>query len=283
MLPLLLMLLLGGTQVRTDLQQLQKQEEERYQARAEAVALELKDLRGHAWAGVYSRATGMTVESLSLAPRAGAAFASPGCLGLIGFNHGEIEHSGADWIQVAWRIDPGLSTFAYLGKRQAWLSTKLRVIPWGKEKYVVPEARLMEFVNAVNSGDRLLVGRFWRSGVVSPIVTPDPPEGRPELPESLRPLLLDGAVRCRCTKVREVTEPATNGVQHLWRELEVDAGSAQKLRVGMCLFAGTVDVAGEIVEVREKSARVEFREFETNSQRTSLKVGCELTTLAPKR
>jgi cell shape-determining protein MreC len=72
-------------------------------------------------------------------------------------------------------------------------------------------------------------------------------------------------------------------VQHLWRELEIDAGSAQKLRVGMCLFAGTVALAGEVVEVRETSARVEFRTFETNSQRTSLKVGTELSTRAPKR
>jgi hypothetical protein len=277
------MLLLVGSQTQGDLQQLQKQEEARYRARSEAIALELKDLRGHAWAGIYSRTTGMTVESLSLAPRAGGAFASRGCLGLINFNHGEIRRSGADWIELAWQIDPGLSTFAYLGKRQAWLSPKLRVIPWGSEKYLVPEARLMEFVNAVNSGDRLLIGSFWRSGVVSPVVTQEPPDGRPELPESLRPCLFDAPVRCRCTKAREVTEPAGNGVQHVWRELEIDAGSAQKLRVGMCLFGGTVDIAGEIVEVRETSARVQFREFETNSQRTSLKVGSELTTRPPKR
>jgi hypothetical protein len=281
MLPLLLALLLGVSGAQGDLRQLQKQEEARHHEREVAIARELETLRDHPWAAAYGSSNGMGIDTVALAPRGGAAFGSPGCLGLMNLNHGEIQKSGADWVQVAWKIDPALDTFDYLGKRQPRLGSKLLVIPWDKEHYLVPEGRLMEFVNAVNARDKILVSSFWRRGPVQLIGIPELPGGQPELPEPLRSCLLTAAVTCRCTSAHDSPEPHSSAVQHLWRSAEIDAGALQKLHVGMCLYGGSKELAGEVVEVSEHSATVEFRSLKTDAQRRSIKQGTELTTRPP--
>lgn len=109
-----------------------------------AIRQEIAGLRAHPWAGDYYEGDGLGANiAFTLAPNHGVAATWHGCLGLYGANRGRVvEENG----MLRLRYDrPNASGFG--GFPEA-----LRPVAWGKRRYLIPEARMMAFVNAIHHG-----------------------------------------------------------------------------------------------------------------------------------
>ncbi|MBP6749877.1 MAG: hypothetical protein KA144_09585 [Xanthomonadaceae bacterium] len=109
-----------------------------------AIRQEIAGLRAHRWAGDYYEGDGLGANiAFTLAPQQGFAATWRGCLGLYGANRGRVvEENG----MLRLRYDrPNVSGFG--GFPEA-----LRPVAWGERRYLIPEARMMAFVNAIHHG-----------------------------------------------------------------------------------------------------------------------------------
>lgn len=247
-----------------------------------AIEKELTALREHPWAGEYGHPNGMSVDVLRLAPSSGATHTASGCMGIERCNHGAIVRNGPDWVEVAWVLDPAWITARDLGRDRPLLATKLRVIPWGDARWLVPESRLVEFCNAVNTQDALRLHGFWRKDAMSCLIEPGFPAGKPSVPEELRPFLLEAPVTCAVLDYRRSAPPSKLDLAKPFRVLTVDAGAKQGLRAGMLLHGNVEPIAGQVASTTETTAIVEFREVGGDERRAALAVGAVLSTRKPE-
>lgn len=249
--------------------------------RTAAIEKELAALNGHPWAGNYGRPNGMSVDVLRLAPSSGATHTASGCLGIERCNHGTIVRSGPDWVEIAWVLDPAWNTARDLGRDRPVLATKLRVIPWGEARWLVPEPRLVEFCNAVNARDAIRLHGFWRKDSMSFLVG-DVPAGKPTVPEELRPFLLEAPITCAVLDSRRSDPPSKLDPAKPFRVLTVDAGAKQGLRAGKLLYGNVEPIAGEVASTTDTTATVEFREVGGDERRAALANGAVLSTRKPE-
>ncbi len=109
-----------------------------------AIQQEIAGLGAHRWAGDYYEGDGLGANiSFTLAPNHGVAATWRGCLGLYGANRGRVvEENGL----LRLRYDrPNASGFG-------GFPDALRPVAWGARRYLIPEARMMAFVNAIHRG-----------------------------------------------------------------------------------------------------------------------------------
>lgn len=137
-------------------------------------------------------------------------------------------------------------------------------IPWGARSYVVPERRMIEFINGVNGArepryDRGAfgggaMGSYLRGGDRSILVA-----GQPEIPEKYRNLLREKALDTTAvfisTRTNVVTRVGNIEIEDCGAPARFDAGSASGAFVGMKLHAQSGDVhASAILDAVEATS-----------------------------
>lgn len=203
----------------------------------------------HPWAGVYHGPGAMSPTSLYLAP------------------------SGRYCIVTFW--DAGGSETGYCGRlsleggvfrENLW--SRMRNgerydgppyvrISWGARRYLVPDKRILEFINAVNGareprhGGGFLSGgnAFLLAGGADILVT-----GSPDVPGDYRPFLLPKPLMTTAIDISPRTNIITRHeryeVEDCGAEAIFDAGASSGVFVGMALHAQTFDVQAEAL-IRE--------------------------------
>lgn len=181
-------------------------DEEAATRQREAIRRELSSLGAHPWAGEYYEGDGLGANiELTLAPKTGVAATWRGCLGLYGANRGRI-------IERAGRLRFGFE--ARNGRGFGGFPDEVLPVRWGGRRYLLPEAEMIEFVNALHHGgeprDRVHGGFLLATGDER-----KPVAGLPELPERYRRMIR--------------REPLVAGVLDARRIVD------EKLRYGMCI------------------------------------------------
>ena len=100
---------------------------------------------GHAWAGQYYEGDGLGANiRMSLAPRSGVAATWHGCMGLYGANRGRVVVESDGWLRLAYALEnpSGFGGFP----------NRMRPVRWGTRRYLIPDEKLMAFVNAIHHG-----------------------------------------------------------------------------------------------------------------------------------
>ena len=117
--------------------------------RRERVAAELADAGSPFWATKYYEGDGLGENmSVDLAPRSGIAATWFGCLGLYGANEGDVEVIGDRRLAFHFNRpnrEKGKPTFGTF-------PDAVTVVRWGERRYLIPDERQIEFVNAINHG-----------------------------------------------------------------------------------------------------------------------------------
>lgn len=198
----------------------------------------------HAWAGVYHGPGAMSPTSLYLAP------------------------SGRYCVVTFW--DMGGSETGYCGRlsleggvfrENLW--SRMRNgdrydgppyvrISWGERRYLIPEKRILEFINHVNGaseprhGGGFLTGGagFLLSGGLDILVT-----GAPEVPSKYRPFLLPTPLVTAAVEISSRTNIITRirdyEEEDCGAEARFDVGASSGVFIGMALHAQTSDVQAE--------------------------------------
>jgi hypothetical protein len=198
----------------------------------------------HAWAGVYHGPGAMSPTSLYLAP------------------------SGRYCVVTFW--DAGGSETGYCGRlslrggvfrENLWSRMRngdrydgppyIR-ISWGERRYLIPEKRILEFINHVNGtseprhGGGFLTGGagFLLSGGLDILVT-----GAPEVPSQYRPFLLMKPLMTAAVEISSRTNIITRydrfEDEDCGAEARFGAGASSGIFIGMALHAQTSDVQAE--------------------------------------
>ncbi len=217
-------------------------EVEARQARIEA---ELRTLRGHPWAGVYTSGDGYSSAYLAVSPGAGYVFTFDGCMGLYGRNHGAVAStpSGLELLPVLSSDDAGMAP-----------PSELLHVTWGQRSYLVYPEDVVHFCNGVNAGggNAHVGGALLRKGDERWRA-----RGKPMANGSPLPCLLEAPIRARIVAVRLAsTQPTENGTERFF-ELTVNAGQAEGAFPGMIF---TVEDPGandwfEVIEVDDHVSR----------------------------
>lgn len=178
-----------------------KEEEKREKAIEELqqkIAVEIKTLRNHRWAGHYYLGDELNEEFLDIAPQAGFVSVYHGDIGRPDAICGSVEEKDTEL-----RLCFPLSRRQYL---HSGLSKTLFPIAWGKRSYLIPAEKIIDFCNDVNEGaeprwsiygDYLLL-----KGGEKKTVT-----GFPAVPKEYMPYLLSKPID---TEIISVGKPITN-------------------------------------------------------------------------
>lgn len=160
---------------------------------------ELTTLGAHAWAGRYDSIG----EIWRLAPRAGYVVDQWTCAGNLPGHHGSIEQLGPRALRLAGKGD-------------------VHVVPWGAQTWLVPDGRLVDFCNDVNSGFDA-----WLSAYPSRRSDEQRSRGMPDVPPDFRVFLLERPVTAK------VVDVLATGAQDV--RFTLDAGADSGLHIGMAL------------------------------------------------
>ncbi|HEY7089651.1 MAG TPA: hypothetical protein VH518_16250 [Tepidisphaeraceae bacterium] len=202
--------------------------------RRDRIQMELSRLRGHPWAGSYYAGDGLGVNTmLWLAPEGGFVFEWHGCLGLYDRNYGSAK-AGDGLVRLQCELP---------NKREGFegIEPDLHPIHWGQRIYLVADSEMLQFVNAINSGKeprREIHGMFlMRDGDDQ-----KPADAKPDLPAAQSALLLTKPLSCQISKTGN--------------QIQIDAGRAEGVFVGMELYATDHKISAwfDVTDVAEHSA-----------------------------
>ncbi len=197
------------------------------EARLGRMEAELNGLPGHPWAGSYYQGDGLGANlTLTLAPRAGAAYQWHGCLGLYDQNHGPVSETEGR-LTVEWAFPGG--GFARGTPREYLL------VRWGQRRYLVPTAEVLEFCRDALAGRE---PRDWRLGRYYLRVGDEgkPATGQPVLPKGFERYWSLGPIRAAVTAagpaaVRRVRIPEEQ--EEVTLAVTLGAGAAEGVLPGM--------------------------------------------------
>ena len=210
-----------------------------FKIKHQSIENEIAELKDHPWAGCYR--DGMT--SLTLAPQNGFTWAP--------YYHGMVEWNGT-YVKLFFKT-PLPSIYP----------SEFTPIPWGERMYLVAADKILDFCNAVNSGDisRLSVsGRrfFLREGDENKKV-----HCKPEVPEAFQKYLLDEPVEAAIVSLKDIQvwNPTNPLKRRQVTTFVVDKGKNDGLLPGMILYItgpGNIYGQGEIKRVELTSSEWEF-------------------------
>ncbi|MGN6150571.1 MAG: hypothetical protein ACTHOH_01005 [Lysobacteraceae bacterium] len=214
---------------------------------------ELAHLGPHPWAGDYYEGDGLGANiALSLAPQAGVAVTWEGCLGLYGANRGRVEARDG-MLRFVYETPnvPGFGGFP----------DAVRTVRWGERRYLIPDAKLIAFVNAVHRGfepRRDMHGMFLLADGDEKKPASGLPTLSPRFLALLRRQSLEAQVRSVDHAESRRERMASLGCNHVYR-LTLDRGANDRLAPGMELMALPPAPAGTtatVLEVAPDSATV---------------------------
>lgn len=190
---------------------------------------EIASLGAHPWAADYYQGDGLGANiRLSLAPAGGVVATWHGCMGLYGANRGKVvERDGALRFEYAASNAPGFGGFP----------EAVHPVRWGARRYLIPESKLVDFVNAVHRGFEPrhdVHGMF----LLAEGDEKRPVGGLPTLPPEVLALLrrqpLEVSVRSVDGVEVKHEQMASLGCNHIYR-VTLDRGSRDRLAPGMAL------------------------------------------------
>lgn len=249
----------------------------------EAVDREVATLDATHWAGRYYYGDGRGLNVyLAIAPKSGFAFESHGCLGLWGRNYGSIQEKGGS-VTLSYELANG-------GGSDTTFSDDLNVIRWGKRRYLVASADLINFCNKVNSkseprdeadGSVLLKRGDWKHRVT----------GLPQVPTKYRSYLLKTPIDGKITSVT-LPEPTEDDEESFWREIPatLNVGEKDGVLPGMKFHVteSSDDLHGvfmyvTIEGVEEHSSKAIIAQHSCDGEEPPPEVGWTVSTLPSSR
>ncbi len=110
------------------------------------ILAELAKPQDDPWVGTYYEGDGLGENvSLIVGSKSGVAATWFGCMGLYGANEGDVEHIDARTLGFHFKLPNKDSKFGMF-------PSSVKLVSWDKRRYLVPEARTIDFVNAINRG-----------------------------------------------------------------------------------------------------------------------------------
>lgn len=214
---------------------------------------ELAGLGPHPWAGEYYEGDGLGANiALSLAPHAGMAATWNGCMGLYGANRGRVEaRDGMLRFVYDTPNTPGFGGFP----------DAVHPVRWGARRYLIPDAKMIAFVNAVHRGFEP------RHDVHGMFLLADgdekkPASGLPTLPPQFLALLRRQPLEAQVRSVDHLESKRDSmpslGCNHVYR-LTLDRGANDRLAPGMALVgvgAARSGITATVLAVAPDSATV---------------------------
>jgi len=187
------------------------------------------------WAGEYYTGDGLGMNVIiKIAPKSGVVYTWHGCLGLYDANHGDIAETFPDGVRIKPAIDPDASMFQYMSER-------LYFVRWGDQRYLVPEAQMLQLVYNYNHGGyhrelMLSIPRKFEDLRQMRVEKPAP-DGRPELPSKYARYIIEKPVQLRIREVKaEPESPVPNDAGVSSSRIVFEGGTNQNVFVGMELL-----------------------------------------------
>lgn len=231
---------------------------------AQRIKQELASRPMPSWAGIYSTMG----EAIYASPREGVAWLSSNCLGSSGANVGTVIPVGDSAIDVTFLSDPSLDNYYYQELPVQQVSSKMYAVSWAGIDLMVPESRMRNLCNAVNSGDRravydgFLVRVDDRERVGTGVQLNEPlPERAPTLPWPWNEWILDAPVTATVIKAGSTRSAGfyITGEEQVTYEFQVNVGQRDGMKRGMALFRGDRWETFAVVGVGPAESWVEFR------------------------
>jgi hypothetical protein len=216
------------------------------------------------WAGIYSTMG----EAIYASPREGVAWLSSNCLGSSGANVGTVVPVGVSVIDVTFLSDPSLDNRYYQELPEQQVSSKMYAVSWAGIDLMVPESRMRNLCNAVNSGNRravyddFLVRVDDRVRVGTGVQLNEPlPEGAPTLPWPWHEWILDAPVTATVIRAGSTRSAGfyLSGEEQVTYQFQVNVGQRDGMKRGMALFRGDRWETFAVVEVGPAESWVEYR------------------------
>ena len=215
--------------------------------RRERVLAELAKQPSEEWAGEYYEGDGLGENvTLYVAPASGVAATWFGCMGLYGANEGELERTEDRKLSFKFNRPNDESRFGMF-------PASVRMVKWGQRRYLIPDDRLIDFVNAINHGmepssigySMFLLAREDRGKAIS---------GLPDLPDAMLAQIRSTPLLVRVSSVEEGTEHSAIGGPVCSFLLRLEAPAPSELAVGLELSTTAEDVY-ETARIVERSGR----------------------------
>ncbi|HEY0660871.1 MAG TPA: hypothetical protein VGD21_06105 [Lysobacter sp.] len=193
--------------------------------RKTAIDEELKQLKGHPWAGEYYQGDGLGANIvLSLAPQAGVSATWHGCLGLYGANEGRIQAQPTGHLEFKFNRSNA--------KQFGGFPDEVVPVRWGERRYLIPSSQMLDFVNAVNQGFEPRAGAMGRF-LLARGDESKPVDGLPTLPDRLLPAIRNKALDVGVVKVEPRPGHRSQGYCEKRYRVTVDHGAAHGLTPGI--------------------------------------------------
>ncbi|HBO44029.1 MAG TPA: hypothetical protein DD670_08865 [Planctomycetaceae bacterium] len=252
--------------------------------KAEAVIDESERNEDHAWAGVYSRgglglSDRMPWNILAFAPRKGFVCSSHIHGGVptandMGFGQLE-EKDGSLFLKWAF---PNSELATTIGNR-------FRPVRWGDQRYLIAEKEMLNFCNAVNSGEAP------KHGVASDFFLREGDEkkqaaGLPALPDPWRGHLLERPLSAKIISVSAAPESQHNVENPHERMVTLNVGKKQGVFVGMKFHRQELDIPFHVFRVSRVGDSTSEAEsfllynYESVVSKPPPTVGWELSTIS---
>lgn len=163
------------------------------------VLAELATKPADEWAGEYYEGDGLGENtSLYLGAQSGVAATWFGCMGLYGSNEGDIERTGDKTLVFHFNKSND-------ERMPGSFPDAVRTVRWGQRRYLIPQSRQIDFVNAINRGmepssdqhGMFLLARDDREKPASHL---------PDLPDAMLALIRRTPLLIRVTSVEAETE-----------------------------------------------------------------------------
>ncbi len=209
--------------------------------RRKRIRQEIATLKQHPWAGDYYEGDGLGANiSITLAPQTGIAATWHGCMGLYGANRGKVaERNGELRFEYEHPNTPGFGGFP----------DTVRPVRWGGRRYMIPEQKMMAFVNAINHGfeprDRVHGMFLLAEGDEKMRVA-----GLPELPKPMRDLIRREPIEVRIVSVDAVEKRKADTDCGFSYRMTLDRGAKDGLAPGIELKVTQQPHVWDIVTVK---------------------------------
>lgn len=190
-------------------------------ARRDRILRELDAGKAGAWAGWYTSFHGETTSTGFLwAPESGyLQFVARDNPTLDDVSYGRVAMEGTT-VRLLPEIPIGKDVHSFNTLYGEFLAVR-----WGSARYLVPRDRLVQFCDAVASGDRSELGQFLGIDRVSNW----PPAGKPDVPDKYRKYLEARPINAR---VKSIAQTRTDQ-DVTYDRIALSAGSADGVRVEM--------------------------------------------------
>lgn len=97
------------------------------------------------WAGTYCTSIGLAGSAMRIAPKNGMVLTTHGCFGVDGGEWGTISAVHPDGLTVDVEV-------VEFDKPHRTVSQRLYFVRWGERQYLIPESRMLRFINNYNQG-----------------------------------------------------------------------------------------------------------------------------------